>query len=389
VRSANSGPVPFVCCAAIRRRILSLEANGSRHRSGMDLSCHHMGSLEVSAELETLIRGLVDGSVPPYETAPAVPLPWLNNLLSKADTYRDAALMVLAFAVDAGSTAGIGIPPDGRRSVAQRFATLCDELNISARRDAFQTIAKGSETLFGRERQSWNLLLEWGRDEASLPEIEEALRYMATRIASTARDLPPMPELDVSRLTFRRVVGAIDEILSRPSGGAHEQFVFAALLHGLAQEYGNRRVETKVLNAADASAGTAADVQVLEGGRVTEAYEVTANHWRSKIAQAAATLQLYDLPRIHIVASGANPSAGEIADAVASAALPSGVIAQNVDLSVLDLGAQCRSLVHTLSRPGRRTALQKLWEHLASRQPNDSLVVAYVECLQESGMTVT
>jgi hypothetical protein len=90
-------------------------------------------------------------------------VPWLDDLLSKTDTYRDAALIVLAFAVDSGSAAEIANPPDGRRSVAQRLAALLDELNIRARRDAFQTLAKGSNSLLGRNRESWKRLLEWAQ----------------------------------------------------------------------------------------------------------------------------------------------------------------------------------------------------------------------------------
>ncbi|MBO0801640.1 MAG: hypothetical protein J2P25_00990 [Nocardiopsaceae bacterium] len=311
--------------------------------------------------LDVMMRGLADGTVTPEPDAPEGARPWLDDLLSKADTYRDAALIVLAYAVDAGSVAGVAKPPSGRRTVAQRFAGLMDELNIRAKRDAFQTLAKGTNSLLGRNRNSWNRLLGWALEQGAIEPVEQAMRYMASRIAATARDLQPMPALDVSLLSFRRVVRVADSLLDRPSGGAHQQFVFAAMLHAQAEEYGHRRVETKTLNATDASAGTAADVQVLDGGRVTEAYEVTANPWESKIAQALAVLRDHDLPRIHIVAPGPAPSGDEIADAVEGARVPSGLIAANVDLSVLDIRHECRSLVHRLTRPGRRSALNALW----------------------------
>jgi hypothetical protein len=336
--------------------------------------------------LEGLLRGLVDGSVEPETEVPAEATSWLDDLLSRVDTYRDAALIVLAFAVDAGTAADVATPPTGRRTVATRLALLFDELNIRARRDAFQTLAKGTSTLLGRERDSWNRLVEWAQGQATLDSVDHAMRYMATRIAATARNLPPMPSLDVSRLTFRRVVRVVDALLAVPSGGAHEQFVFAGLIHALTEEYGGRRVETKSLSAADASSGTAADVQVLEGGKVTEAYEVTANPWASKIGQATAVLRHYDLPRVHIVAPGPAPSGSEIKDAVAAAPLPAGLVASSIDLSVLEVKAECRSLAHRLSRPGRRTALNKSWEHLALRQPNDNLVARYVSALRDAGL---
>lgn len=346
-------------------------------------------SFEVWSELEEMLRGLVARTVEPETEAPSEAERWLDDLVSKVDTYRDAALIVLAYAVDEGTTEYVDVPPDGRRGVAQRLAALLDELNIRARRDAFQTLAKGASTLLGRQRESWNQLLMWAQRQESIEPVAQAMRYMATSIAATARDLPAMPLLDVSRLTFRRVVQVTDALLSQPSGGAHEQFVFAALLHAQAEEYGNRRVETKTLTAADASAGTAADVQVWEGGHLIEAYELTANPWASKIPQTLAVLRDYDLRRVHIVAPGASPSAQEIKAAVAATSLPAGLIAGNVDLSVLDVKQECRSLVHRLNRPHRRSALNKLWEHLAMRQPNDALVSGYVILLTDAGITTT
>ena len=198
-----------------------------------------------------------------------------------------------------------------------------------------------------------------------------------------------MPRLDVRQLTFRRVIRVVDGLLAQPSGGAHEQFVFAALLHAQAEEYGNRRVETKNLAAADASAGTAADVQVLEGGRVTEAYEVTANPWASKIAQALAVLGDHDLRRVHIVAPVPAISAQQIKEAIAATPMPAGLVASDVDLSVLNVRHECHSLVHRLTRPGRRSALNRLWEYLAVKQPNDALVGKYVRCLEDAGVTAT
>lgn len=346
-----------------------------------------MSSARVLEGIEELMRGLVAGTVEPEDEAPAEAAEWIEDLLSQADTYRDAALMVLAFAVDAGTAEEIAVPPAGRRTVAQKFAELCDELNIRARRDAFQTLAKGSSTLLGRDRESWNRLLEWGRSLDSVEPLDQAMRYMAARICSTARDLPAMPPLDVRRLTFQRVVRIIEDLLDVSSGGAHEQFVFAALLDAVGEELGGLRTQTKTLSAADASAGTAADVQLLEGGRVREAYEVTANPWVTKIPQAAAVLRQHDLPRAHIVAPGPAPRGDEIKEAVAGAALTAGLVAVDIDLSVLDVSAECRSLAHRLSRPGRRAALNKLWEHLAMRQPDDALVRAYVDKLHTAGVT--
>lgn len=336
--------------------------------------------------LQRLVRGLVDGTVPPETDAPVDAKPFLDDLLANVDTYRDGALIVLAYAVDAGTGSDAATPPAGRRSVGQRLVEVLDELNIRARRDPFQTLAKGSSTLLGRDREAWNRLLEWAQEQDTVEPLEQAMRYMASRIAATARNLPQMPALDVGRLTFRRVLRIVDDLLGVPSGGAHEQFVFAALLHALAEEHGGRRVETKTLSAADASAGTAADVQVLDGGKVVEAYEVTANQWTTKVAQALGVLRHYDLARVHIAAPGPAPTAAEIKTAIEQTSMPAGLVASSIDLSVLDVRAECRSLVHRLGRPGRRAALNKLWEHLAMRQSNDGLVAQYVSRLADAGV---
>jgi hypothetical protein len=342
-----------------------------------------MGAAEVMALLQQLLRGLVAGTVEPEEEPPEGAQAFLDDLLSRVDTYRDAALIVLAYAVDAGTGADVATPPAGRRTVGQGLAALFDDLNIRARRDAFQTLAKGTTTLSGRERHAWNDLLTWAHEQDEPEPIDQAMRYMATRIVATARNLPPMPQLDVAQLTFRRVVSVVDDLLAVSSGGAHEQFLLASLLHALAEEHGGRTVKTKMLSASDASAGTAADVQVLDGGKVVEAYEVTANDWSSKVPQAVAVLRDYDLPRVHIVAPGPAPSGPAIKEQLGMTLLAAGRVPSTIDLSVLDVNAECRSLVHRLSRPGRRAALNKLWEHLALRQPRDELVARYVARLRE------
>lgn len=334
-------------------------------------------AVKARAVLERTMRGLVDGEPTVTAKAAAANPPddvkvLLDDLLSKTDTYRDGALTLLAFPVAAGEPLDVTRRIDGDRAASGYLEALLRDLKVPARKDALQTIAKGSSTFIGRARKSWNELLEWASEEEALDDIEAAFLYVADAIAATARALPSLPALDVSRLTFRRVVDLLDELLATPSGGAYEQFVFGALLFATAeQEGGRRRVETKSLTAADASAGTAADVQVRDGGVVAEAYEVTANVWHSKVNQALDTLRQHDLRRVHIVAPAPNVTAAEIA-----AHVPEGT-----DVSVLDVRHEVRSLVHRLQRTGRRVALEKLYEHLVERQPRDDLVVQYVTAI--------
>lgn len=228
--------------------------------------------------LDETMRGLVEGEAIITARAAAAKPPYdvkalLDDLLSKADTYRDGALTLLAFPVAAGEPLDVTRRIDGDRAASGHLEILLRDLKVPARKDALQTIAKGSSTFIGRARRAWNELLEWASEEEALDDVEAAFLYMARVIAATAGALPSLPALDVSRLTFRRVVDLLDELLTTPSGGAYEQFIFGALLYAAAeQEGGRRRVETKSLTAADASAGTAADVQVWDGGVITEAY---------------------------------------------------------------------------------------------------------------------
>jgi hypothetical protein len=327
-----------------------------------------MGDL-VSGEPSVVAKATA--SVPPAEIQAL-----LDDLLSKRDTYRDGALTLLAFPVAAGEPLDITARIDGDRAASGHLEQVLRDLHIPARKDALQTIAKGSSTFVGRARKSWNELLEWASEEEAIENVEAAFYYLAHKIAATARTLPPLPSLDVGMMTFPRVLGLLEELLATPSGGAYEQFVFGALLFAVAEEDGRRRVETKGLSAADASAGTAADVQVYDGGLVVEAYEVTANEWQTKVQQAIDTMTKYDLRRVHIVA----PSASLKADDLITA-LPSGV-----DVSVLDIGHEARSLLHQLQRPGRRIGLVKLYEHLVERQPRDELVTQYVSALVSHGL---
>lgn len=335
----------------------------------------------VRALLDATMTGLVSGdaaimaraAVPPTSAEVTA---WLDDLLSKQDTYRDAALAILAFPAAAARPLDVTRRLPSDRAVTGYLEKLLDNLDIRARRDALQTIAKGSASLIGRARESWNELLAWAGQQQDTTEIERAFYYLAKGIAATARNLPELPRIDATKLTFAALTGLFDEMLATPSGGAHEQFIFAALLDAAVEEAGRGRVATKSLSAADAPGSTAADVQILDGGIVAEAYEVTANEWRSKVGQALQILGQHDLRRVHIVASAAGVTKAEL-----RAEIPT-----EADVSVLDVREEVHSLTHRLQRPGRRAALMKLYEHLAQRQPRDDLVGRFVELLNERSL---
>lgn len=328
-----------------------------------------------AALIEERLRALV-GTPPAARTDPPEEVKdWLDDLLGREDVYRDATLAILAFPAAAGQIVDIRLALPSRRGVTQRVTQVCESLSIPCKRDAFQTLGKGNSRLDGLDRKAWRSLLEWAASNAAIDEVRTAFDYFAEGVASLARPLPAMPELVTRRLTFPALAILFDKLLSRPSKGAHEQFILAALLAAEAEADG-LRVETKRLNAADASAGTAADIQVWRKGVLEEAFEVSANQWRTKIVQAARTRDREDLPRIHVIAHAGTPAGTDIVHALTDEGLDA-----DEDVSVLDIKHEVRSVLARLSRPSRKMALRALYTYLKNRQPDDSLVIEYVDAL--------
>jgi len=306
---------------------------------------------------------------------------WLDDLLGHGDTYRDATLAILAFPAASRRITDIRLAPPSRRGVTQRVTKVCESLSIPCKKDAFQTLGKGNKRLDGLERPAWRALLEWASAQATISEVCVAFEYFAEGMALLARPLPPMPELITRRLTFPALATLFDRLLDRSSRGAHEQFILAALLSAHAEADGGLRVETKSLNASDASAGTAADVQIWRRGTLEEAFEVSANRWDTKIVQAAQTRERADLPRIHVIARAGITTGVDIVHVLTDNGL-----APDEDVSVLDIRHEIRSVTARLSRPSRKAALQIIYGFLKNRQPDDELVTEYVNELHEAGL---
>lgn len=305
---------------------------------------------------------------------------WLDDLLSRPDSYRDGALVLLGYSVAAGRVLDITTRPPGARTVAQFLGTtLYPGLGIAGPKDAFQNIGKNVEQLVRGNRESWDELLQWASSSATLDQINAAFTHTAKGVAGSARQIPPLPEIDVTTLTFPRVATMLGAMLESPSAGTHEQFIIAALIHAVVlQESGGRqRVETKGINVADLSAKVAGDIQIMEGGSVLEAFEVTANRWDTKVQQALDAMRWEDLPRVHIVGEASALTAADFDQ------IPTGA-----DVSVLDVRHEMRSLLARLSRPSRREALHRLYQLLVDKQPDLDRVTGYINQLREAGFTV-
>lgn len=299
----------------------------------------------------------------------------------KARSYKDALLIQLAFGL-AGEQ-NLTMRSEGARTVAGRVGKLLQELHIPAVPDALQNIGKNSPLLTRGNLKPFDDLLSWVSactEEAhpSRTDLLNALfRYTAARIAETAREVLPLPEVDRAKLNFNAVLTLFESLLAVPSGGAYQQFCIAALLHALVEQNGPQgyRVETKKLNASDRSSRTAGDVQILSGALVVEAFEVTANEWESKLGAAEQNLRAHDLGRIHIVAEV--PDLSRVA----------GRLAGMPDISVVDLKHLCAGLIMSLRKQFRASALERLYEFLDRYQPDPALVNAYVRALGERGLT--
>lgn len=321
---------------------------------------------------------------------PAVAEPWIEDLLSKTDTYRAGALTIFCYAVASGEVMDMRPFSEGVRGTGEFTKHLLPHLSIPATRgNPFETIAKGAPSYVGRARQSWNDLLTWASTDASFEEAEAVAAQFVRRLAALRRAVSPMPALDTERLTWAAIVAVLERLLAEGSGGAYEQLIVAALVEALhADEVEQRQVyvTTKPVSASDESSKAAGDVQVREpSGAVRDAVEVADTDWSGKVGQAVASMKRDDLRRFLILARAAGlPTRAEVEAAIAAAEeLP-----EQRDVAVLDLRSEVRSMVARLDRVARRRMLQTLYRYLLDYQPRDDRVVAYVEALNEGGVVL-
>lgn len=298
---------------------------------------------------------------------------WLDTLLKKPDSYRDALLVALAVPLVRGERVDIRVREEGGRSASDRIGRLLPKLHIKGVVGAYQNIGKNHPMLARGNNATFDSVLAWGAGKASLAELEAAHTYLAAGIAATARKVEQRPELRVVALTFGRVMALLSSMLDEPSGGAHEQYILAALLEQTVSDEG-ARVTTKSMSASDKSSATAGDIEVTHRGRLQEGIEVSANPWQEKLAQAEAIVRDHGLPRAHIAARVDGDPYAEL------------VLATERDVSVLDVRAVAAVLVAFLDRRGREAALLRLYELLDERLPSPDLVNRYVARLAESGL---
>lgn len=303
----------------------------------------------------------------------------MDGALLASNSYRDGVLIQLAWGLE---QSGIDHTQkgDGARSAAGSIAKALAARHIPAVKDAYQNIGKNTANLARGNVPDFDNLLRWMNDASDESRLA-ALDLVAALVAATARPVLPMPQLARVNLTFANVVSVLDELLSSPSGGAHEQFAVAAFLDALIDEFGlggvgALGVRTKNINASDASAGTAADVQIMRGNKVEEAFEVSASGWRDKLHQAIQAAKSADLNRVHIL-SNVQDLAG----------LQELLGDNTTDVTVIDVRTFLRTLIAVLKKPAREVALVRLYEHLDRKQPDTNRVNEYVKLLGRHALT--
>jgi hypothetical protein len=327
----------------------------------------------------------------------------LDELGSKSDGARDLVLLLLAYCIDAqrpldlldpmnGDIRVEGLRIPGDRTASDKQQEALRHLGIQStspiRNSSFRAgyaSPQVKRTHLIVDFLKW--LAEPGR---SFDEVSHSFERMAEAVAATAKQVRPLPPIDHTRLTYAALIEFADRLLSEPSGGAYEQYLFAALLEAVLDQDDNRfRVETATLHASDKPTSRVSDVVVRQGQNLIDAYEVTANEWQTKAAKAVSLLaNRPELKRINIVARGL-PSGPAIAEGLDRSKLPPGVDPVKLDIAVLDLRGEVGSLIARASRHARRHAIELLYGYLIHLQPDAKLVDRVSELVDEMGLGVS
>jgi hypothetical protein len=349
--------------------------------------------------LTSLVAG--QGAAPyPGGQVPPDLVPHIEAAVSSPDGARDALLLLYAFRLVEGAPIDVSKRIEGDRAVSDYLGkVVLPDLGIAGVKSALEGRSFSHGFLSPEVRNPVvRMIGPWASDPEATPEVVAGIYWALARgIAATAKKFRSLEVLDLHVMTFERVLPLLEHLLAPRSisrsgsgtGGAHEQFLFAAMLQAVYDDEDSRlRVVTKSLNSSDRSARTAGDIQVIGGqARLVESYEVTANRWDSKMDGAAQTLVDFpELDRVHVIAdtTGATPEALRIA--TDQAAVRAGRVVGSVDITVTGVHEECVVLLARASQRGRRSAIRTFHEHLVNRQSDMTLVDALVEKCRELGL---
>ena len=334
------------------------------------------------------------------ETMEAVLLPLEQPLLlpePQRSGLAEAALTIMAFSIVEGRVLDLGKSSgdvsrktgrvEGDRTAGDR---LCERVlaprGIPATKGPFQSSTFRGGYDAGQARAGGLAdFVAWHRG-AALGDLQDATDHLIATFLTTAADLPDLPRLDASAMTFARFRSFLDELFVIPSGGAFEQYVFKVMLEQETEASGRReRVETKSVRSSDAATGSAGDVVVRRGGAVVAAFEITARDWKSKLGQLTTSARA-GLTEVSIVAGDVD---AKLQGSDLEAELASLQAELAVDVAVLDLMAVLDLYSSRITRFDRAHAIKSLYQHLVQwhrREPH--LVAGLIDTLNSVGLTI-
>lgn len=302
--------------------------------------------------------------------------------------YRDAALMLLAFPAANRIIYDITDRFDRDRATSDWLGGFLKAHDIEAVNSALQNATfRGGFVHASIRSDELPRILRWASEETRAPsEVARVFDRIARRVAELAQKIPRLPLLDATLFTFIKTLAIADDFLAKGSGGAAEQYIFAALkMAEIEAGPEGLHVRTKGINAADTDR-FAGDVQVFHGqADVRDAFEVTARSWTDKIVQAAETIRTHGLDEVHIIANAPRLTATEIDAGLAAAPLPGSISRESLDVSVVDLKNEVRSLISRLSKSGRVSFVRHLHQLLVENRQGQ-LVDRLVDFVRRLGL---
>jgi hypothetical protein len=364
---------------------------------------------KTAVERNEAVRSLIDGTLAAAVQAkrdgapkPLDPSGGLITRLSgplSAESPQAAAPAELAFVLSAFCLAegrlldltrtGPDVTDRGRlsgdRAVSEHLARELAKYNIPSTQGVLQssTFRSGYEAAQARGTAQQRFLVWLEESERQLDDVALLFDALAREFAEAERAYRPLPELATDAFTFAATRRLIDALLAKPSAGAYQQYLVAALT---AQEYASIhpawRVTTKSVGASDASARSAGDVEVRHGLRLVHAMEVSDNHWDSKVGQAATTARRTRTTQVTVVAPAADLTGDALANKVIIEQVP-----PNVDVAVVNLTSYLDVVASRLTPGSRAAAIRQVHGHLVTwGRTRPDLVDHLVDSIEALGL---
>ncbi len=361
--------------------------------------------LKRNKAVKDLVRSAIEQAVAehragarPIETTPAPLLAKLTSSLGdpegpRASAAAELALVLCAYCIAEGRVLKL-LPPStdlqttnrlsGDRAVSQYVSVVLKRYNIPATDGAMQssTYRGGYQALQASDPAVGEFLV-WMAG-ADLEAVNGLFTRLARSLAEQELAFAELPALEVDAFGFVAMRALIERLRAKPSGGAFEQYLVAALLsEEFALAHPSWRVGTKSVGAPDTSARTTGDVEVRRKQRLEYAIEVSAHDWRDKVGQAAQTARRTHAQQVTVVAPAPGLTSDHLAVAVAEAGAPAGV-----DIAVVDLGAFLDAVSSRLRPVSRAAAVRAVHRHLVTwGRTRPDLVAHLVEAVNALGLT--